>query len=91
MHPGVPQSIYFRLGKGSYSFLLIQPGKDISVLMDLGKGGAEPFVAFKGELSRANYEINVKGAKNLYWFDNSDAIFDRSYPETMCSLYRSVA
>ena len=76
MHPGVPQSIYFRLGKGSYSFLLIQPGKDISVLMDLGKGGAEPFVAFKGELSRANYEINVKGAKNLYWFDNSDAHFE---------------
>ena len=76
LHPGVPQSIYFRLGKGSYSFLLIQPGKDISVLMDLGKGGAEPFVAFKGELSRANYEINVKGAKNLYWFDNSDAHFE---------------
>ena len=76
MHPGVPQSIYFRLGKGSYSFLLIQPGKDISVLMDLGKGGAEPFVAFKGELSRANYEINVKGVKNLYWFDNSDAHFE---------------
>ena len=76
LHPGVPQSIYFRLGKGSYSFLLIQPGKDISVLMDLGKGGAEPFVAFKGELSRANYEINVKGVKNLYWFDNSDAHFE---------------
>ena len=76
MHPGVPQSIYFRLGKGSYSFLLIQPGKDISVLMDLGKGGAEPSLAFKGELSRANYEINVKGAKNLYWFDNSDAHFE---------------
>ena len=76
MHPGVPQSIYFRLGKGSYSFLLIQPGKDISVLMDLGKGGAEPFVAFKGELSRANYEINVKGAKNLCWLDNSDAHFE---------------
>ena len=76
MHPGVPQTIYFRLGKGPYSFLLIQPGKDISVLMDLGKGGTEPFVAFKGELSRANYEINVKGAKNLCWLDNSDAHFE---------------
>ena len=75
-HPCVPQTIYFRLGKGPYSFFLIQPGKDISVLMDLGKGGTEPFVAFKGELSRANYEINVKGAKNLYWFDNSDAHFE---------------
>ena len=76
MHPGVPQTIYFRLGKGPYSLLLIMPGKDISALMDLGKGGTEPFVAFKGELSRANYEINVKGAKNLYWFDNSDAHFE---------------
>ena len=75
-HPCVPQTIYFRLGKGPYSFFLIQPGKDISVLMDLGKGGTEPFEAFKGELSRANYEINVKGAKNLYWFDNSDAHFE---------------
>ena len=76
LHPGVPQTIYFRLGKGSYSFLLIQPGKDISILMDLGKGGTEPFVAFKGELSRANYEINLKGAKDLYWYDNSDAHFE---------------
>lgn len=77
LHPGVPQTIYFRLGKGLYSFLLIMPGKDISVLMDLGKGGIEPFVAFKGDLARANYEINVKGAKNLYWFDNSDAHFEK--------------
>ena len=76
MHPGVPQTIYFRLGKGPYSFLLIQPGKDISVLMDLGKGGTEPSLAFKGELARANYEINVKGAKNLCWLDNSDAHFE---------------
>lgn len=76
LHPVVPQSIYFRLGKGPYSFLLIQPGKDIFVLMDLGKGGTEPFVAFKGELARANYEVNMKGAKNLYWFDNSDAHFE---------------
>lgn len=76
LHPAVPQTIYFRLGKGPYSFLLIQPGKDISVLMDLGKGGTGPFVAFKGELSRANYEINVKGAKDLYRYDNSAAYFE---------------
>ena len=76
LHPGVPQTIYFRLGKGSYSFLLIQPGKDISVLMDLGKGGTEPCAAFKGELSRSNYEINLGGAKELYRYDNSDAHFD---------------
>lgn len=76
LHPAVPQTIYFRLGKGPYSFLVVMPGKDISALMDLGKGGTEPFVAFKGELSRANYEINVEGAKHLYWFDNSDAHFE---------------
>ena len=76
LHLAVPQSIYFRIGKGPYSFLVVMPGKDISALMDLGKGGTEPFVAFKGELSRANYEINVGGAKHLYWFDNSDAHFE---------------
>ena len=76
LHPAVPQSIYLRIGKGPYSFLVVMPGKDISALMDLGKGGTEPFVAFKGELAKANYEVNLKGAKDLYWFDNSDAHFE---------------
>lgn len=76
LHPAVPQSIYFRLGKGPYSFLVVMPGNDISMLMDLGSGGSEAIVAFRGKLARTNYEINVKGAKNLYWFDNSDAHFE---------------
>ena len=76
LHLCVPRTINLRLGKASYFHLLVMPGKDISILMDLGKGGTEPVVAFKGELARANYEINLKGAKDLYQFDNSDAHFE---------------
>lgn len=76
LHPCFPMTIYMRLGKGTYFPLLIVPGKKMSVLMDLGKGGSEATVAFKGELAKTNYELNVLGAKDFLTFDMSNSYFD---------------
>lgn len=76
MHPCFPMTIYMRLGKGSSFPLLTVPGKNLSVLMDLGKGGNEATIAFKGELAKTNYELNVLGAKDFLTFDKSNSYFD---------------
>lgn len=76
LHPCFPSTIYMRLGKGQYFPLLIIPGKDVSVLMDLGKGGTNAAVAFKGELAKTNYELNVQGAKDYFIMNNRRDFFE---------------
>ena len=76
LHPCFPLTIWMRLGKGEYFPLLIEPGKDCNIMMDLEKGGTDPCVAFKGALAKTNYELNVLGGKDLITHDKSDAYFD---------------
>lgn len=76
LHPYFPVTIHMRLGKGTDFPLLIVPGKNMSMLMDLGKGGTDATVAFKGELAKTNYELNVLGAKDFLMFDKSNSYFD---------------
>ncbi|MBR6262455.1 MAG: hypothetical protein IKR05_04480 [Prevotella sp.] len=76
LHPCFPVTIYMRLGKGEYFPLLVTPGDECTILMDLEKGGTTPVVAFKGAFAKVNHELNVLGGKDFALFDGSAAHFD---------------
>lgn len=73
---GFPMTINIRLKGGSNFPLLVVPGEDSEILLDLAQGGHTPFAAFKGALSTVNYELNVLGGNDSAQYDNSDAYFD---------------
>lgn len=76
LQTGFPMTISMRLKGGSDFPLLVVPGEDSEILLDLAKGGGTPIAAFKGALSTVNYELNVLGGKDSVLYDNSDAYFD---------------
>ncbi len=76
LQTGFPMTISMRLKGGSDFPLLVVPGEDSEILLDLAKGGGTPIAAFKGALSTVNYELNVLGGNDSVQYDNSDAYFD---------------
>ena len=76
LHPCFPMTVEMRIGSGKTFPLLIMPGKECDVLMDMEKGGGDAAVAFQGALAKVNYELNVLGGKNSIRFDAGSAHAD---------------
>ena len=76
LRPCFPQTIMMQLGRGKFFPLLVIPGKDCDILMDLGKEGTDATVAFKGALAKVNYEVNVQGGKDFAHYDKSGTYID---------------
>ena len=76
LHLCFPMTVQMCLEGGKYSPLLLVPGKDTEILMDLGKGGTDCFAAFKGTLAKTNYELNVQNGKKLVSPEYDTAYFD---------------
>ena len=74
LHPCFPITMYVRVGKGEFFPLLVMPGDECEILLDMERGGTP--LAFKGDLAKVNYELNVLGAKDFISFDFSEAHFD---------------
>lgn len=98
LHPCYPQTVQMRIGMGEYFPVLIVPGKDLSILMDMGKSDTDAVVNFKGALAKTNYEVNVKGAKKIFHYRNEESYFDSllykasdSEAEFMRNFYRNNA
>ena len=76
LHTCFPMTTQARIGGGEYFPLLIVPGKDTDILLDLERGGTCPAVGFKGALATTNYELNVRGAKDLISHPAEDDHFE---------------
>lgn len=72
LHPCVPLTVLMGIGSASLSPIMVVPGQDISILMDMGDA-RDDFAAvdFKGAYAKMHYELNVMGAKYLVSYNNS--------------------
>ena len=80
LHPCFPLTVYMQIGNGPKSPMVVEPGKDASVLIDLGNANdAADAMRFKGNLAQVNYEINGRGGKNKVAYRNDRAYYDSLY------------
>lgn len=94
LHPCVPLTVMMGIGEAPMSPVVIVPGGDLSVLLDMGNAKDEfAAVAFKGTLAETNYKLNVCGMKNMIQYNYDTAYFDSlmNNPKPTCSneIYRS--
>ena len=60
LHPCFPITAYMSMGDSRANSFIIEPGKDMSIMIDMGCGNTRfPAVAFGGNLSNINREINM--------------------------------
>lgn len=70
LHPCVPLTVMMGIGEAPMSPVVIVPGGDLSVLLDMGNAKDEfAAVAFKGTLAETNYKLNVCGMKNMIQYN----------------------
>lgn len=93
LQPCMPQTLLMGIGHYASAPVIILPGKDISILADMGEAKDEmAAIAFKGAYAKTNKEINTPEARNIIRYNNStayaDSLFHAStpFPET---LYKS--
>ena len=65
LHPCFPISAFMSLGDGPSALIMLMPGKDITVLIDMdeAKDGLG-IKGFEGAYAKMHYEINVEGGKD---------------------------
>jgi hypothetical protein len=78
LHPCFPLTAFISIDGASPFPILLIPGEDVSILMDMGAAQDDfAAVGFKGAFANTHYELNVKGARHLAaGYDNSTAHFD---------------
>ncbi len=77
LHPCFPLTVLMGVGDAPKSPVVILPGGDLSILIDMGKATDElGAVAFKGTLAETNYSLNVLGMKNLIQYNYDTAYYD---------------
>lgn len=77
LHPCFPISAFMSVGDGPYALIMLVPGKDITVLIDMdeAKDGLG-IKGFEGAYAKMHYEVNVKGGKDLVSYDTSESYFE---------------
>lgn len=71
LHPCFPQTLLVGLGKSKKSPVVVVPGKNMEMLMDLGNAtDALAAVDFKGAMAETNYKLNVEGWKKMIRYDD---------------------
>ena len=92
LHPCFPLTVLMGIGCSEKSPIVIVPGGDLSVLVDMeqGKTGLAA-VAFKGTMAETNYNLNVLGLKELASFDNSTAHLDSLLHDTKNTFYNEAS
>lgn len=77
LHPCFPLTAFIGMDGASLSPVLLIPGENVSILMDMGTAKDDfAAVGFKGAFAETHYELNVQGAKHLTGYDNSTIYFD---------------
>ena len=77
LHPCFPSTVYMSLGDANPAPVIIEPGKDLSILMDMGNAtNSFPAIGFKGNMAKTNYELNVKGGKNAISYRYDKEYYD---------------
>ena len=80
IHPCFPLTIYMQIGDAAKYPILVEPGKDISVLIDMrDTNDAMPTMHFKGAWANVNHEMNAKDAKAKVFYRNDKAYYDSIY------------
>ena len=77
LHPCFPISAFMSLGDGPSALIMLMPGKDITVLIDMdeAKDGLG-IKGFEGAYAKMHYEINVEGGKDLVSYTTTKAHFE---------------
>ena len=77
LHPCFPISAFMSVGDGPHALIMLVPGKDITVLIDMdeAKDGLG-IKGFKGAYAKMHYEVNVKGGKDLVSYNTSTSYFE---------------
>lgn len=77
LHPCFPISAFMSVGDGPHALIMLVPGKDITVLIDMdeAKDGLG-IKGFEGAYAKMHYEVNVAGGKDLVSYDTSESYFE---------------
>ena len=83
LHPCFPLTVLMGIGSAEKSPVVIVPGEDISILMDLGNARDRlAAVGFKGAMADTNYRMNVLGLKDSIQYDCSAGHLDSLLHDT---------
>lgn len=83
LHPCFPLTVLMGIGSAEKSPVIIVPGEDISILMDLGNARDRlAAVGFKGTMADTNYRMNVLGLKDSIQYDCSAGHLDSLLHDT---------